>query len=372
MPDMDGEMLGRAIKDDGQLRDTILVMLTSLGQKGDAIRLKSAGFAAYLLKPARQSELLGALINVWAARNANSAAELVTRHSIAQAQTAPVEMARRWEGTRVLVAEDNIVNQKVATMMLQSFGCCVEVAANGREALKSIDALPFDIIFMDCEMPEMDGYEATAEVRRRGDDKRRLPIVAVTAKATKGDREFCLQAGMDDYMSKPVKSEDFRAALERWGPGAKDEDEAVNDEKERLAAPPPQSTLEPDSAARLPVPAPSVDAEVVARLRDLALATDMSLLGQIFESFASDGQARILVLKEALEKGDAVALRKAAHLLKGASANIGARRMAGIAEQLQALGEAGTIAGAGASVNELEAEFGRVRSEIAVELERIL
>jgi signal transduction histidine kinase/CheY-like chemotaxis protein len=196
MPDMDGEMLGRTIKADEILRDTILLMLTSLGQKGDAVRLRTAGFAAYLLKPARQSELLGALINVWAARNIDAPLEMVTRHNIAGtdvteasvAEDSPAtreEKARRWEGVRVLVAEDNIVNQKVATMILQNFGCRVEVAANGREALKSIENLPFDIIFMDCEMPEMDGYEATAEIRLRGDDKRTLPIIAVTAKPPK-------------------------------------------------------------------------------------------------------------------------------------------------------------------------------------------
>jgi PAS domain S-box-containing protein len=358
MPDMDGETLGRTIKVDASLQDTILLMLTSLGNKGDAIRLKTAGFAAYLLKPARQSELLSALINVWAARNSHTSPQLVTRHSIAEAGPARQDTPRRWEGTRVLVAEDNIVNQKVATMILQSFGCRVEVAANGREALKSIEAFPFDIIFMDCEMPEMDGYEATAEIRLRTDDKRRLPIVAVTAKATRGDREFCLQSGMDDYISKPVKSEDFQAALERWAPRGKEEGAPIHANPD--AEPFVTGTVEFD---RTPV-ATSLDAEVVARLRDLAAATDASLLAQIFESFVSDGEARIGTLRRALEKNDAVVLHKAAHALKGASANIGARRMADIAEQLQAMGEAGSVEGAEAAVDELDQEFGKVRMEI--------
>ncbi len=365
MPNMDGESLGRAIKADATLRDTVLVMLTSLGQKGDAIRLKAVGFAAYLLKPARQSELLGTLVNVWAARNAETASELVTRHSIAEGQAAP-ETTRRWDGTRVLVAEDNIVNQKVATMMLQSFGCRVEVAANGREALKSIEKLPFDIIFMDCEMPEMDGYEATAEIRLRADAKSRLPIIAVTAKATRGDREFCLQAGMDDYMSKPVKSEDFQAALERWTrPG--DEGRGMKDEGESTEAPvevQQASSLHPSSVT----PHPSLDVEVVARLRDLAAATDASLLNQIFESFLSDDEARLSTLRDALDRSDAETLRKAAHALKGASANVGARRMADLSQELQALGEAGTVQGAASLVDQLEAEFALVRSEIAAEL----
>ncbi len=364
MPDMDGESLGRAIKADPRLRGTVLVMLTSLGQKGDALRLKAAGFAAYLLKPARQSELLGSLVNVWAARNAGPAGEMVTRHSIAEVSPA-AEAKRRWDGTRVLVVEDNIVNQKVAGMILHSFGCRVEVAANGREALRSIEALPFDIIFMDCEMPEMDGFEATAEIRLRPDAKRSLPIVAVTARATRGDRERCLQSGMDDYMSKPVKSEDFQAALERWAP----RDGTVTDEPGAQTHLLPPSVKVLLASAATAATRPALDAEVVARLRDLALATDASLLSQIFESFLSDGEARLGTLRGAIEKGDAVSLHKAAHALKGAGGNIGARGVADIAQELQALGDAGTVEGAEGWLGQLEAEFERVRIEIVAELE---
>jgi len=210
-------------------------------------------------------------------------------------------------------------------------------------------------------MPEMDGYEATAEIRLRADEKRKLPIIAVTAKATKGDRERCLAAGMDDYMSKPVRSEDFQAALERWALNGKDEGGRRKDESETVA-----TSVETQPA---PIVHPSLDAEVVARLRDLALATDASLLGQIFESFLSDGEARISVLKRALEKSDAVALRTASHALKGASSNIGAHRITDIAEQLQALGEEGSVKGAAELVAELEMEFSQVRAEIATELE---
>lgn len=406
MPDMDGESLGRSIKADEALQDTVLIMLTSLGQKGDAVRLKAAGFAAYLLKPARQSELLGALINVWAARNAQTSAELVTRHNLTEAHSARAGTTRRWEGTRVLVAEDNIVNQKVATLILHSFGCRVEVAANGREALTMLEALPFDLVFMDCEMPEMDGYEATAQIRRRPDEKRLIPIIAVTAKATKGDREYCLEAGMDDYMSKPVKSDDFQAALERWAPGKEDagqEDEdaapigdvgdsgqekdkneqekepqqAPEQASEPAPVPEPVAVSAPAQVTELtPAPAqqsssnqPSLDAEVVARLRDLAEATDASLLNQIFEAFLGDGTARLNTLQGALETGDSETLRKAAHALKGASANIGAQRMAEISQELQALGEAGTVTGAAVWIEQLEAEFKRVQIEIAAELE---
>jgi CheY-like chemotaxis protein/HPt (histidine-containing phosphotransfer) domain-containing protein len=349
-------------------------MLTSLGQKGDAGRLKAAGFAAYLLKPARQSELLGTLVNVWAARESGPAAELVTRHSVATDHALPQTVHRSWKGTRVLVAEDNIVNQKVATLMLQSLGCRVEVAANGREALRMLNSVPFTMIFMDCEMPEMDGYEATAEIRRRADGKHNLPIIAVTAKATQGDRDYCLQAGMDDYMSKPVNLLDFRAALERWGPGGKEE---CQRSEEATDAPSPSleaETIAECDALAATAPAPfkvrALDSEVVQRLRDLSMATDASLLGQIFEAFLSDGEARLLVLRRAGEETDAPSLRKAAHALKGASANVGAHRMAEISQELQALGEAGSVEGAGALIEALQVEFGGVCSEIAAELEK--
>jgi PAS domain S-box-containing protein len=367
MPDTDGETLGEAIKADPLLRDTVLVMLTSLGRKGDALRLKAAGFAAYLIKPARQSELLGALINVWTARHTEHLPGLVTRH-IPPSATSQADLAGQWKGTRVLIAEDNIVNQKVATMILQNFGCRVEVAANGREALKSIEMFPFDIIFMDCEMPEMDGYEATAEIRSRPDEKRNLPIIAVTAKATKGDRERCLEAGMDDYMSKPVKPEDFQTALEKWVPAR---DEAIPTSFGHPPSSDQQITgpNEPAETSQSSIIEPALDTEVVRHLRSLAEATDASLLNQIFEAFLSDSVERISTLRGALEQGNSELLRKAAHALKGASANVGARRMAEISQELQALGETGTINGALPLVEQLHAEFERVQIQIAAERE---
>jgi CheY-like chemotaxis protein len=239
-----------------------------------------------------------------------------------------------------------------------------------------LDSLPFDLVFMDCEMPEMDGYEATAEIRRRTDAKRNLPIIAVTAKATQGDRDYCLQAGMDDYMSKPVKTEGFRAALERWRPGGKDEDasQEVNgaevNGKSVNGAVHNATTVASVETQSVPAIDPALDAEVVERLRDLAAATDESLLGQIFDAFLSDGEARLIALRHALQDSDSAGLRKAAHALKGASANIGARRMAEITEQLQALGEAGSVEGAAPLIDTLQVEFVGVRAEIAAELEK--
>ncbi len=146
--------------------------------------------------------------------------------AVADEDTAAAASHGRWAGVRVLLAEDHHVNQKVATMMLQNLGCQVEVAANGKEAVRMMDEGSYDLIFMDCEMPLMDGFAAMAAIRARTDGKRRVPIIAVTAKATQGDREHCLQSGMDDYISKPVHIDQLVAVLSRspsrfhWPPEA--------------------------------------------------------------------------------------------------------------------------------------------------------
>jgi signal transduction histidine kinase/CheY-like chemotaxis protein len=217
MPIMDGEELARTIKADAQLKNTVLVLLTSIGLRGDAARMKEAGFSAYLTKPARASQLLNALITVWGNQKRTSSAQFVTRHSVAggRATIFPGEPVQPIFRARVLVVEDNAVNQMVAARLLEKLGCRVDVAANGREAVEMVCLLPYDAIFMDCQMPEMDGFEATQEIRRREGSSVHCPIIAMTANAMQGDRERCLDAGMDDYVSKPIRKPDLIEALER-------------------------------------------------------------------------------------------------------------------------------------------------------------
>ncbi|MEP6605832.1 MAG: response regulator, partial [Nitrosospira sp.] len=190
MPEMDGEMLGQAIKRDPLLRDIELVMLSSLGQEGDVReRLRKIGFAAYLVKPARQSELLETLTTIWDAHCNHCTIDLMDDgQHFPQAHEAPTTcgVVPSFAGTRVLLAEDNTTNQIIAAMMLRSLGCEVDIAVDGWQAILRIDEFPYDIVFMDCEMPEMDGFEATATIRRRTDNKSRLPIIAVTAQAMQG------------------------------------------------------------------------------------------------------------------------------------------------------------------------------------------
>jgi signal transduction histidine kinase/CheY-like chemotaxis protein len=212
MPEMDGETLGQKIKQDSDLKNTILVLMTSMGRRGDAKRLEKIGFAAYLTKPIRQSKLYDCLATVTGIQE--KAAEerpvaIVTRHSIAEDQKRRV---------RILLAEDNIINQKVALSILGKLGYSADAVANGKEAVNALEMIPYDIVLMDCQMPEMDGYESTGEIRNPESKvlDHMVPVIAMTANAMQGDREKCLEAGMDDYLTKPVKPQELFDMLEKW------------------------------------------------------------------------------------------------------------------------------------------------------------
>jgi CheY-like chemotaxis protein len=225
MPEMDGELLGREIKRDPYLECVTLVMLTSVGRQGDAKRLEAAGFAGYLLKPVRYTQLYGVLVTVWGAgQHAEKPRELVTRHTVAEAgyrDTKPIAQAARVEEratARALVAEDNAVNQRLAKAIIERLGWQVDLAGNGREAVEMLGNAAYDLIFMDCQMPELDGYEATREIRKKLSSDQHVPIIAMTAHAMPGDREKCFEAGMDDYVAKPIRPNIIKEVLARWGP----------------------------------------------------------------------------------------------------------------------------------------------------------
>jgi two-component system, sensor histidine kinase and response regulator len=213
MPGMDGMELARRIKTDPLISSTRLLLLTSVGMRGERDESLRAGIDAYLVKPVRQSELydtLATLMAVSEEATGQGDKSLVTRHALRE---------QRADRPRVLVVEDNLVNQKVAQKMIEKLGCRVDVAADGIEALAALTSgEPYSVVFMDVQMPNMDGYEATAEIRRREaeEGKPPAPIVAMTANAMRGDREEALEAGMDDYVAKPVTSEKLKAVLKRW------------------------------------------------------------------------------------------------------------------------------------------------------------
>jgi len=212
MPDMDGATLAAAIKNDPAICDTIVVMLTSISNWREVRRMEGASVDASLVKPVRQSLLFNALADAWARRESG--------RRVAEPPKLQPKPHASFENNhlRVLVAEDNIVNQKVAIRMLERLGVRADVAGNGREAVEMLRLLNYDLVFMDCQMPEMNGYEASAEIRRRENSGRRTTIIAMTAEALTGCREECLAAGMDDFIPKPVKMEWLAEAVKKWAP----------------------------------------------------------------------------------------------------------------------------------------------------------
>ena len=219
MPVMDGFELARKIKADPSISAVRLVLLTSFGKRGDCATAEEAGVAAYITKPVRQSQLFECLTSVLSSRAtestiADNATAIVTKHTLAETKPLSHKL--------ILLAEDNIVNQKVAVRQLRKLGYRADAVANGQEALEALGRIAYDLVLMDCQMPEMDGYEATAEIRRREGLSKHTPIVAMTAHALDGDRLKCIAAGMDDYLSKPVKQDELERVLESLlAPGEK-------------------------------------------------------------------------------------------------------------------------------------------------------
>jgi len=214
MPEMDGEDVVRAVRSHPKNDNTRILILTSVGERGDARRFKELGCAAYMTKPVRQSQLLDALAETLVDPDAEDVSErkgrekgIITRHSLGEDTV---------EKARLLVAEDNLVNQKVAMRILEKAGHRVDVVNNGIEAVAAIENTSYDMVFMDIQMPEMDGYEATAAIRKMAPEYSELPVIAMTAHAMKGDREKCIASGMDDYISKPVRPKGLLEMVQRW------------------------------------------------------------------------------------------------------------------------------------------------------------
>jgi PAS domain S-box-containing protein len=217
MPTLDGIVLASVIKADPHLASMRLILLTFLGQRVEDVQ--HIGFSGYLTKPLRQSQLYDCMVTA-TGRHATTAVQASTSQGLTQSPALP--------RIKVLVVEDNIVNQRVAVRMLEKHGCRVDVVANGQEAVDATARIAYDCIFMDCQMPEMDGFEATAVIRQREmQTGHHIPIIAMTANAMLSDREQCLEAGMDDYVSKPVKSQDLMVVLQRWTQPSSHEDDRL-------------------------------------------------------------------------------------------------------------------------------------------------
>jgi CheY-like chemotaxis protein/HPt (histidine-containing phosphotransfer) domain-containing protein len=306
-----------------------------------------------------QSRLLDAIATVMATlppveedagvrRRAELGASIVTHHSIESATAHTRE--RRLRG-HVLVAEDNQVNQKVAIRMLERLGYRADVAANGLEALEALSRIPYAAVLMDVQMPEMDGYEATAEIRRREGPTRRTPIIALTANAMQGDRERALEAGMDDYLPKPVKPEALEAVLERWVSRSENQENILED-----------ATADNDLLTGALDP---LDHGALEGLRELG---GKGFLEELKDLFLEQASVHLESLRRATAEEDALSIERAAHTLKGSCINMGASRMADICIALEHVGHSGELERALVLVERLDAELERVRGA----LERVL
>src|SRR6185312_12787359 len=320
MPDMDGAMLGEQINADPKLSRARVVLLTSMDRHGDLRRFAQMGFAGYLSKPVKARELLTCLDKVLA-REAHDwhvqTHPIVTSNALNEHS-----MTRRYSG-RVLLVEDNPVNQKVARRFLERLGCEVTLAENGVECIKAWERGGFQLVLMDVQMPVMDGYTATRQIRDLERGRRRTPIVALTANAMTGQLERCLETGMDGLLTKPLAVEQLQEMLERYGL-------AVGDDG-----------LSDAAAAQLlgaPGSPPPVD---VTQLQELA-AGDEEFIRSIAESFSKSSSALLSSMRNSLASDERRQLARAAHQLKGASANLYAETLrslcADLEEQAKSLG----------------------------------
>ena len=348
MPEMDGLELARAVRGDAATSATRLVMLTSLSQRADCDSLRRAGLDACLTKPIKQSQLFDCLATVMARPQKTGhhaeTGDQPMNTTATRGRTATNVPAATHDRVRILLAEDNPVNQKVALRQLAKLGYSADAVANGRAALDALSLTPYDLVLMDCQMPEMDGYEATAELRRReaaagAGARPRVAVIAMTAHAMEGDREKCLAAGMDDYVSKPVAAEALAAALERWRPAAPDEG-AVGDRA---------------SAAALGG-APPVD---MARLLDVA-GGDEREMRELVDLYLAQMTESLARLTRAAAAGAADEVRHVAHNCVGGSATCGITALVGPLRELERMGEEGRLEGAERLCREIEREFARV------------
>jgi CheY-like chemotaxis protein/HPt (histidine-containing phosphotransfer) domain-containing protein len=255
--------------------------------------------------------------------------------------------------------EDNLVNQRVASAQLGRLGYEVDVAGNGIEALAAVGRQEYDLVFMDCRMPEMDGFEATRAIRAREGEGRRLPIVAMTANALESDREACLAVGMDDYISKPAGSHDLRRVLATWLPA--DGSRPGVRPAEAPGARPAPSVRRPGEPDLLP----SLDADVLAGLRALEAATEPGLLREVLSTFQELVPERLRILRELGSRGDVPAIEMAVHSLKGSCGIVGARRMAARCAALERAARAGEMDGWARTFEALEGDWHAVLQELA-------
>jgi len=332
MPEMDGFALAEIIKRHPDWKTAALMMLSSAGQRGDASRCRDLGVAAYLTKPVRQGELLDGILIALGTRSENTMSpELVTRHTLRETRNR----------LRILLVEDNAVNQLFALRLLEKHGHTVSVAANGRKALEEFEKETYDVILMDVQMPEMNGWEATRAIREKEmSTGRHIPIVAMTAHAMKGDEERCLTAGMDAYLTKPIRTKELIAVLDEIG---------VHKAGSTIPLDVPSRKLTTDA----------FDLEATLERLD----GDRGLFQELTKVFKDDCPRIVEKMRRAIVMHDAKSLEGFAHTLKGSSANLGALAVSHAAGEIERLAHAGSAESTSMEFRVLQREIERVLTE---------
>jgi signal transduction histidine kinase/DNA-binding response OmpR family regulator/HPt (histidine-containing phosphotransfer) domain-containing protein len=350
MPDIDGLQLAGMIKSDASLSAIRLIMLSSVGIRGDGRKARETGVSGYLTKPVRRDVLYESIAAVMGIRDPAVEGKLVTRHTVAGTQ-------KKIEG-RILLVEDNIVNQEVTLGMLSVHGCRADIAGNGRVALDAIAAGEYDLVLMDCQMPVMDGYEATRALRAREKETggKHLTVVALTANALEGDSDTCLAVGMDDYLSKPFTIGRLGDMLAKWlsaggKPGPAGADEA-----------PPEAGAKSQASP--------IDKKVHDEIRALEGEGNRGLLERIINLYLTDAPRLVEGILSAAEKADTESLMRAAHTLKSSSANVGATGLSELCRKVEGMARAGKPIAAGDPIlSKFEGEHRSVLEALAAVLE---
>ncbi|MFH0802676.1 MAG: response regulator [bacterium] len=338
MPEMDGVTLAREIRRYRDIQVLPLVLFTSLGERESGVDYDAAGFAAHLTKPAKPSQIFDTLMNIFGEREVQIQEKPAVVFDSGMGKRLPL---------RILLAEDNKVNQKVAIRILQHLGYQTDLAANGLEAIESVERQTYDVVLMDVQMPEMDGLEATRRICARWPHGERPRLIAMTASAMTGDRQACLDAGMDDFVSKPISVEELVAALSRC------------QRRENAMPPAPRN---PKTAFSKIASEPAVlDSKAFDRIR---ATVGSEFLPKVIDMFLSDSPARMSDMQKAREQGDATLLARSAHTLKSNSAMLGGTTFSVLCSNLEALGKTGAVESTAELMAQAELEYKRLRAAL--------
>lgn len=348
MPRMDGLQLAKIIASDSNLSKTRLMMLTSTYSNASQLERQNVGILRCANKPVRQRELLDIILDVLQRSDKPVKSEISARQAPSLLPTKNLMQGN------ILLAEDNLVNQEVAKAMLAKLGFKVDIANDGQQALDFINKQRYDIILMDCQMPVMDGFEATTQIRKQYGHT--IPIVALTANATEDDRNHCIEAGMDDFLSKPYTLNQLNEVLTKW--------QTKNESNQAIMMTEPGNPKENSISPKLPL----LNPVLLDQIRSLDPSHGSELVNKILHAFLESAEGYVQLLNQAFLDNDAETIRKTAHTLKSSSANIGAEALSTIFKQIEAYGKSGELTLA----ESLRSEMLALYQQVIIEVKAIL